>query len=94
MFIIMLVMIGIIIFADLQYRGLIHTALTRAENPIAMENYISAAYNMLMTHIITLGITVALILAMPVYAKAIRGIKTSIEVEDNGKLDEIELSDN
>ena len=38
--------------------------------------------------------TVALILAMPVYAKAIRGIKTSIEVEDNGKLDEIELSDN
>ena len=94
MFIIMLVMIGIIIFTDLQYRGLIHTALTRAENPIAMENYISAAYNMLLTHVITLGITVALILSMPVYAKAIRGIKTSIEVEDNGKLDEIELSDN
>ncbi|MBQ8092120.1 MAG: hypothetical protein IJ242_00885 [Clostridia bacterium] len=92
MFILMLVMIGIIIFADIQYRGLIHTALTRAENPIAMEPYIDAAFKMLFSHILTLIIGVVLILIMPVYAKMIRSIKTSIDVEDNGGLGEIDIS--
>jgi len=92
MFILMLVMIGIIIFADIQYRGLIHTALNRAENPIAMEPYIDAAYKMLFTHICTLIISVVLILIMPVYARALRSIRTSIDVEDNGGLAEIDIS--
>ena len=93
MLVLMFVMIAAIIFCDLQYRGLILTALTRAENPIAAEDYITNAYRMLLSHVITLCIGVVLVVLLPVYTKILRSIKTSVEVEDNGKLDEIELSE-
>ncbi|MBQ8074548.1 MAG: hypothetical protein IJ237_01045 [Oscillospiraceae bacterium] len=93
MLVLMFVMIAAIIFCDLQYRGLILTALTRAENPIAAEDYITNAYRMLLSHVITLCIGVVLVALLPVYTKILRSIKTSVEVEDNGKLDEIELSE-
>jgi len=92
MLILMAVMIAIVIFCDVQYRGLIITALTRAENPIASEVYIEKAASMLVTHIVTLLIGVALVITMPVYSKWLRGIKTSVIVEDNGKLEEIDIS--
>ena len=93
MLVLMFVMIAVIIFCDVQYRGLVWTALTRAENPIAAEDYINNAYGMLEKHIITLCIGVVLVALLPVYTKLLRSIKTSVEVEDNGKLDEIELSE-
>ena len=37
-------------------------------------------------------ITTALIILLPVYSKMIRKIKTSIDVEDNGEMDAIDLS--
>ncbi len=92
MLILMFVMIICIIFCDVQYRGLIFTALNRAENPIAAEDYILSAYRMLMSHIITLCIGCALVALLPVYSRLLRSIKTSVEVEDNGKLDVIDIS--
>ena len=92
MYILLLVMICVIIFADLQYRGLITTALTRADNPISPEAYITASQGMLLWHVVLLLISVALIVTRPVYAKMLRQIKTSIEVEDNGGLGEIDIS--
>ena len=92
MLILMFVMFAIIIFADLKYRGLIHSALTRPDNPINPEVYIDRAYSTLMTHIIILCIGASLIVLMPVYSKALRSIKTSIEVEDNGSMGEIDIS--
>jgi glucan phosphoethanolaminetransferase (alkaline phosphatase superfamily) len=92
MLVLMFVMFAIIIFADVQYRGLIHTALTRAENPIAEEIYITKAFNMLYRHIITLLVSCGLIVLMPVYSKWLRKINTSIGVEDYGKLSEIDIS--
>ena len=88
----MFIMFAIIIFADIKYRGLIHTALTRPDNPINPEAYIDRAYSMLLTHIIILCIGAGLIVVMPVYAKALRSIKTSIEVEDNGSMGVIDIS--
>lgn len=89
----MLVMIAIIIFCDIQYSGLINTALTRAENPIAPEDYILRAQSMLRSHIITLAIGTVLVALLPVYSKALRSIKTSVEVQDNGKLGAIEIEE-
>ena len=38
------------------------------------------------------GVGVVLVLLMPVYSKLLRKINTSITVEDNGKLDVIDIS--
>ena len=92
MLVLMFLMIAVIIFCDVQYRGLIYTALNRAENPIAPEGYINSAYSMLMTHIVVLCIGVVLVALLPVYTKILRSIKTSVEVEDNGRMDDIDIS--
>ena len=93
MLVLMLVMIAIIIFSDVQYSRLINIALTRDENPIAAEDYILRAQSMLRTHIITLVIGTALVALLPVYSKLLRSIKTSVEVQDNGKLDAIDIEE-
>ncbi len=95
MLVLMFVMFAVIIFCDVHYSGLIMTALTRAENPIKLDAttaYIAQAYNVLQTHMILEGAGVALILLMPLYTKLLRRINTSITVEDNGKLDVIDIS--
>ena len=88
----MFVMFAIIFYCDLQYKGLITNALTRADNPIAEEDYITRASQTLTTHMIILGIGAALVLLRPVYAKWIRSIKTSVDVEDNGGMAAIDIS--
>ena len=95
MVVLMLLMFGVIIFCDVYYSNLIMTALTRAENPIVLDAstiYIAQAYNVLQTHIVILGVGVALILLLPLYTKLLRKINTSVTVEDYGKLDVIDIS--
>ena len=91
----MLVMFAVIIFCDVHYSGLIMNALTREVNPIKLDAstiYIAQAYNVLQNHIMLEGVGVALVLLLPVYTKLLRKINTSITVEDNGKLDVIDIS--
>jgi len=95
MLILMFVMLGIIIFADVTYLNAIYAAVFRAENPIAVTTntiYIAYAEYYLTTHIVLLCVSVALIVLLPVYSKLIRKIKTSIEVEENGEMDAIDIS--
>lgn len=95
MLVLMLGMIGLVIFCDVKYLACITAALTRADNPISISKntlYIAYANNMLNTHIVLLCIAVGLILLLPVYAKLLRRINTSVSVEDNGRLGEIEIS--
>jgi hypothetical protein len=54
--------------------------------------YIALANNMLNDHIILLAISVGLIALLPLYGKLLRKINTSVSVEDNGKLDAIDIS--
>jgi len=96
MVILMFVMFGIIIYADIHYSNAIMAALTRAESPIKLDvntQYIAEAYNMLQTFIILIGVTAGLVVTLPVYSKWIRKIKTSVEVEDNGEMGQIEISE-
>ena len=95
MVVLMLLMFAVIIFCDVYYSNLIMNALTRAENPIKLDAstiYIAQAYNVLQSHIVILAIGVALILLLPVYTRLLRKIKTSVTVEDYGKLGEIDIS--
>ena len=95
MVVLMFVMFAIIIYCDYRYCGLIQTALTREVNPIVIDLstiYIAKAYNVLQTHMTIECIGAVLVLLLPVYTKLLRKINTSITVEDNGKMDVIDIS--
>ena len=96
MVILLFVMFGIILYADIHYSNAIMAALTRAESPIVLDvntAYIANAYNMLRTFMVLVGITAGLGVTLPIYSKWIRKIKTSVEIEDNGDMAQIEISD-
>ena len=91
-----IVMYGIIIFCDNFYSNRIWAAVKRTENPIEITEstqYILDAFNLMSTHITTTIVSAVLIVTEPLYAKLLKKINTSIEVEDNGNLGAIELSD-
>jgi len=95
MLLLMFLMFGVIIFCDNHYMNRIMAALNRAENPIKLSEetaYIADAYNMLNTHIIVLVVAIVLIVLLPLYGRLIKKINTSVEVEDNGSMAEIELT--
>ena len=92
----MFVMFGIMIYADIHFCNGIMAALTRAESPIILDintMYIANAYNMLQTFMILIGITAVLVLTLPIYTTWIRKINTSVDVEDNGDMAQIEISE-
>lgn len=96
MIVIMFVMFAIIIFCDIHYRSGIMAAITRAESPIKLEKateYIAKAYNMLQTHMILVGVSAVLVILLPFYSKLLRKINTSVAVEDNGAMGNIEIND-
>ena len=90
-----LVMYGIIIFADNFYANRILAATNRAESPIDPNTYpyIRDAYSIMFNHMTSVIVSAVLIVTEPIYAKLLKKINTSVEVEDNGNLGAIELSD-
>ena len=96
MIILMFAMFGIIIYCDIHYCNMILNALYRTENPIVVTKdtqYIRDAYNMLNIHKVMLIVSAALIVLLPVYSKLLRMINTSVAVEDNGEMAQIEIQD-
>ena len=95
MLILAVLMLGLIVFCDVYYSGLINTALTRAVDPIVLDAgtiYIAKAHNVLQDHIVIEIIGAALLLLVPLYSKLLRKINTSVTVEDYGKLGAIDIS--
>ena len=91
-----LVMYAVVIFADVYYYGRIQAAVSREVSPIQITKstfYILQAKYVMIEHIIAVAVTAVLVVLEPVYAKLLKKINTSIEVEDNGNLGAIELSD-
>ena len=95
MLVLMFLMFGIVVGCDWYYLGTIGRAITRAESPISPVDfpYVATAQGVLRSHMVLVGITTVLIVTLPVYRKALRKIKTSVEVEDNGKLDAIDITE-
>lgn len=92
---VMFVMMVGMIFADCIYYSRVIDAVTRTENRIAVTAetaYIAVAQNIVVAHIICLAITMLLLVTLPLYAKALKNINTSIDVEDNGEMDAIDIS--
>lgn len=91
----MVAMLGTVIFCDVYYGGCIRDAVTRANNPIsAVDNpYIPAVQSMLKVHIAIVAAGAALAVFLPLYTPLIRKINTSIDVEENGEMGDLELED-
>lgn len=96
MVVLMFVMFAVIIYCEIHYQNAIFAALNRAESPIVLDKntqYIADAYNMLSTHTIMMIVTAVLVVTLPVYSKLLKKINTSVEVEDNGNMAQIEISE-
>lgn len=95
MLILMFVMFAIVIAADVAYRNTIAVAVSANADPgayLAANPYVWDAYSYLLTHIILMCISIALVVLLPVYAKLIRKINTSIEVEAGEEMGALQLS--
>lgn len=96
MIVLMFAMFAIIIFCDVHYCNAIMAAMTRAESPIKIDKtteYIANAYNMLNVHKVLIIVAAVLVALLPVYSKLLKKINTSVAVEDNGAMEELELND-
>ncbi len=95
MLVIMFVMIAAVFAADVIYNNCIIQAVFYAEKPIAVNAgtaYIAYAQHNIQVHEILLGISVVLVVLLPLYAKLIRMINTSIEVEAGKEMGAIDIS--
>lgn len=95
MIVLLYVMLALLEAADTLYLVRILSAVNRAENRIVVDAqtmYISTAYNVIVAHMILIGATAVLFALLPVYAKAIRKINTSIEVDTMGDMQAIDIS--
>lgn len=96
MIVLMLLMFGVIVYCNIHYSNAVLAALYRAESPIKIDKntmYIAEAYNMLGTHMVLVIVTAALVVLLPVYSKLLKRINTSISVDDNGQMAQIEIND-
>ena len=92
----MLAMYAVIIFVDSYYFMRIQAALTRSASPIKITKataYISTSRVVLIVHIVTIVITMACVVLEPVFAKMLKKINTSVEIEANAEIAEIDISD-
>ena len=90
----MTVMYLVVIAADLLYYIRINDALTRATNPIKLTTstlYIWEAQNLMIAHIISVVVIIITMYLEPVFAKLLKKINTSVEIEGN-EVEAIELS--
>lgn len=89
-------MMAVLIFVDIVYITRINQAIAAApsDKPLITTEtaYISGAQSTVMLHIIFVGISVALLATLPIYAKFIRKINTSIEVDGNEDMGTIDIS--
>ena len=96
MILIMFVLFGCMIYADYSYIGRIIYATTRPDNPIKITqstSYITTAQTIMALHMIFTAVTAVFVVLEPLFAKLIRKINTSIEVEGNGEMASIELTE-
>lgn len=99
MLILFFAMLAIIVVADFYYKNAItkSMAMIDARNP---ENtfrtdfpYIARAELLTTVHAISVIVVGALVATLPIYSKLLRKIKTSIEVEGNADMNEIDISE-
>ncbi len=89
-------MLALLIFVDVVYITRIVSATTRMENKIIIDessSYITTAQNVVTLHVVLIVVTALLLITLPLYSKAIRKIRTSIDVEGNENMAAIDIDD-
>ena len=86
----MFAMIGVVLFCDIHYLSLIRDWV-KAED-YATHPYIGTAQRVIYSHIAVMGLGAALAATLPVYRQWLKKINTSVEVEDNGRMEAIDIS--
>ncbi|MBR2381503.1 MAG: hypothetical protein IKA84_03295 [Clostridia bacterium] len=90
MIILFAVMTIIIVYCDSYYFGLIEKSTILIND---MRLFVPKAKMVVGTHVLLMSITLSLTYLEPVIAKLLKKINTSIEVEDNGTIDAIDITD-
>lgn len=96
MILLMIVMYGAVIFADHTYLNAIEKAVNNPAHPIEITpelSYIVEAQSMLGVHIVLVAITIGCVILEPLFAVLLKKINTSVDVEDNGQIGDIELTE-
>lgn len=96
MILVMFVMFGCMFYADYTYIARIIEKTTGPKPVIKITqatSYITTAKNVMITHMAFLGLTSVCVILEPLFAKLLRKINTSVEVEANAKIDHIDLTE-
>ncbi len=96
MIILALVMILGVIGSNMLYVKGIDLALNRAVNPVVLNEktqYVMKARKIVNVNSIILAVSFVLLATLPLYGKLLKRIKTNVEIEDNGDIGQIDLSD-
>lgn len=96
MIVLMFAMFGVMIYCNIHYCNAILAAVYRTESPIKLDEstrYIRQAYEMLGAHMVLLIITAVLVALLPIYSKLLKKINTSVAVDENSQMDQIEITD-
>lgn len=94
--ILMMVIFAIIITVDVIYCIKVINGVTTDADAIKIteKNYfIVEAQNAMIIHIVTVALTMISVALEPVFAKLLKKVNTSINVEDNGEIAEIDISE-
>ncbi len=87
------VMMAVLIFVDIVYYNRIIEAVSGGRIAIVSDTaYIAVAQNVVVIHIVLVAVTAVLLATLPVYSKILKNINTSIDVEDNGELEAINIA--
>ncbi len=103
MIVLLFLFLILLVFADFVYITRINAALTRTdrpfvivdptpENPAGENLFIRTAKNVVSVHIIFIALCAVLVATLPFYGKLIKKINTSIDVEGNMDMGEIDIS--
>lgn len=95
MIVVMVVLYGAVIAADVHYLNSINYALSTASDSIdkASLSFILTAQQTVVINIVLIAITLLLVLIEPLLAKLLKKIKTSINVEGSGDIGAIDIAD-
>lgn len=92
----MLAIFAIIIAADVFYCVRIYNGVYVDADAIkiTVKNYfIVEAQTAMIVHIVTVALTAITVVLEPLFAKLLKKVNTSIEIEDNGEMEQIDISD-
>ncbi len=88
-------MLALLFYCDIYYGGRITAALTREDSPISPTGknaFVATAQQVVRVHQVLIIVTTALLALLPVYAKLLRKINTSIEIAGNSGMTAIDIS--